>query len=125
MRKVTGRASGGSTARPRGPRSGPVAVVGGAVVPAAQAGAGGAGERAGRVVRVQEGEEVGGQGGVVGLLEAGRGEGAGDVGAGGGGGGGGRLVRVQGAAVVFGGAELVAVWRRGISGVQLSRLGGV
>lgn len=83
-------------------------MVGGAAVPGAQAGRRGARKRAGGVVRVHEGQEVRGQGRVVGLLQAGQGEGARDELAGLGGRGGGGLVRVEGAAVVFWGAELVS-----------------
>lgn len=79
-----------------------------AAVPGAQARWAGAREGAGWVVRVEEGEEVWGEGCVVGLLEAGEGEGAWDVLAGFGGCGRGWLVWVQGAAVVFWGSELVA-----------------
>lgn len=86
-------------------------MVGGGVVPGAEALGGGARESAGGVVGVVEGEEVGGEGGVVGLFEAGDGEGARDKEAGGGIGGAGGLVGVEGAAVVFWGAEFVAVRR--------------
>lgn len=90
---------------------GTVLVVGRRAVPAAEAGATGAGKLAGWVVLVVERLEVRGDGGGVGLGEAGKGEWAGDELAGGGVGGWWRLVRVKGAAVVFWGAELVA--RRG------------
>jgi hypothetical protein len=59
---------------------------------------------------------------VVGLLEAGEGEGAWDEEAGGGGGGWGGLMGVEGAAVVFWGAEAVAVWV--VSGVLRDGWGG-
>lgn len=51
-------------------------------------------------MRVEEGEEVGGEGGVVGLFEAGEGEGAWDEGAGGGVGGGRGLMGMKWAAIV-------------------------
>ena len=92
---------------PRRPQ-GPVLVVRGAAVPGAQARARGPGQRAGRVVRVHEGQEVRGPGRVVGLLQAGEGEGARDELAGFGGGAGRGLVRVEGAAVVFRRAEVVS-----------------
>lgn len=87
---------------------GAVFVVGGGVVPGAEAGGGGPREGAGGVVSVVEGEEVGREGGVVGLFEAGEGEGAGDEEAGGGIGGAGGLMGVERAAVVFWGAEFIA-----------------
>ncbi len=90
---------------------GAIFMVGGGVVPGAEALGGGARESTGGVVGVVEGEEVGGEGGVVGLFEAGDGEGARDKEAGGGIGGAGGLVGVEGAAVVFWGAEFVAVRR--------------
>ena len=83
-------------------------------VPGAEAGAGGAGECAGWLVHVGKCHEVGGEGGGVGLGEAGEGEGAWGEEAGGRVGGWGRLVRVEGAAVVFWGAEAVAGGRRGL-----------
>lgn len=86
----------------------PVFVVRRTVVPTAEAGGPWWGPEAGREVQVGECHQVGFEGGGVGLFEAGEGEGAGDEEAGGGVGRGGRLVRVEGAAVVFWGAELVA-----------------
>lgn len=94
----------------RGPQ-GAIFMVGGGVVPGAEARWRWAGEGAGGVVGVVEGKEVGGEGGAVGLFEAGDGERAGDKQAGGGIGGAGGLVRVKGPAVVFWGAEFVAMRR--------------
>ena len=92
-----------------GAAQGPVGEVGVAGAPAAEAGRGGEGGCAGGDVRVGEGHEVGADGGGVGLVVAREGEGAGDEDAGGGVPGGGWLVRVERAAVVFWGAEMIAV----------------
>jgi len=94
-----------------------------AAVPCAETrGAQGGGEFVGRVVLVEEGEEVGREGGAVGLGEAREGEGAGDEEAGGGGGGRGRLMGVQRAAVEAGRAELVS--RGGSEGWRWREDGG-
>jgi len=66
------------------------------------------GELVGGVVLVEEGEEVGREGGGVGLGEAREGEGAGDEEAGGGGGGRRWLMGVERAAVEAWGAELIS-----------------
>lgn len=92
---------------PRFPQ-GPVLVVRGGAIPAAEASAAGAGELAWGVMLVVEGLEVGGYGGGVSLGEAREGEGARYELAGGRVGGWWGLVRVKGPAVVFWGAELVA-----------------
>jgi hypothetical protein len=70
----------------------------------------GSGELVGWVVLVEEGEEVGREGGGVGLEEAREGEGAGDEEAGGGGGGRRWLMGVERAAVEAGRAELISRW---------------
>lgn len=63
-------------------------------------------------MHVAEGEDVGSDSGLPGLLGSGEGEGAWDEETGGGVGGRRWSVRVEGAAVVFGRAELVSVCRR-------------
>lgn len=71
----------------------------------------GRGELVGGVVLVEEGEEVGREGGGVGLGEPGEGEGAGDEQSGGGGGGRRWLMGMERAAVEAGRAELISRWR--------------
>lgn len=84
-------------------------MVGAAAVPGAETrDVEGRGELVGGVVLVEEGEEVGCEGGGVGLGEAREGKGAGDEEAGGGRGGRGWLMGVERATVEARGAELIS-----------------
>ena len=102
-----------------GPAERTVLVVGGRAVPAAETLGGFLGWGSGGHVHVGEGHEVGGDGGVVGLFEAGEVEGARDEVTRDGVGGGRGLDGVERAALVLGGVELVSGgWdQQGVSGV--------